>query len=73
MVNEMKKENMTLINIDRQLSRAEMKQLMAGSDPVEEGGSCAGPHEYCSTPNGITCCNPHVYVCASNSCQPFTN
>jgi len=56
-----------LLNTGRVLGREEMKKIMAGS-----GGSCAGPHEYCSTPQGITCCNSG-YVCASNSCQPRTN
>ena len=67
----MKKESSHFMSIGSLLSRSEMKQVIAGSDPIEDGG-CKQLGEECDTNAGIICCNPSKYVCASHVCQVRT-
>ena len=59
----MKKKKLKLMNIkeDQELSRFDMKSIMAGC-----GGSCVGYGEACNTPT-INCCSG--FVCADHVCQ----
>ncbi len=57
----MKTKKLSLANIEGKLSRAEMKNIMAGS-----GGDCQGFDQQCSTINHLNCCTG--YTCANFKC-----
>lgn len=57
----MQTQKMSLANIQGKLSRAEMKNIMAGS------GNCQGYDQACSTINHLNCCTD--YTCANFKCQ----
>ena len=59
---KMKREKLSLSGIKNALSRAELKNIMAGSGPGGGGGggSCAGPGQSCGfimgVPGNPSCC-----------------
>ena len=57
----MKTTKMSLANIQGKLSRAEMKNIMAGS-----GGDCQTHGQSCATDRQLNCCNG--LVCADYKC-----
>ncbi len=59
----MQTKKMSLANIKGKLSRAEMKNIMAGSG----GGSCQAEGEACNSVVHVNCCT--LLVCASKTCQ----
>jgi len=57
-------KKMSLANIQGKLSRAEMKNIMAGS------GGCQDLGQKCDSIYHVNCCTG--YVCASYTCQKPT-
>jgi hypothetical protein len=62
----MKNESVSLTNIQGKLSRAEMKNIIAGRETYD----CKTDWDPCSTANGDICC-PGL-VCANSYCQKET-
>ncbi len=59
----MEVKKMSLANIQGKLSRAEMKNIMAGREIID----CKNEWDACSTVNGDKCCEG--LVCANYLCQ----
>ncbi len=63
---KMKNERVSLTNIQGKLSRAEMKNIIAGRETID----CKTDWEACSTVQGDKCCEG--LVCANSYCQKET-
>ena len=62
----MKTKKMSLANIQGKLSRAEMKNIMAGSG----ADGCGDADTYCGAGSGVTCCTGYTCQDAGNGQNP---
>ena len=63
---KMKTKKLNYAEMGKTLTRAEMKQIMAGS-----GGTCQNDGDKCSSADHVNCCSG--LVCANYTCQIATS